>query len=325
MGAYLLRRLLYIPVVLLVASFLAFAILQLQPGDCLADLESRSPESAQRLREDLGLNRPLWTQYLLWWRSVFQGTFGLACTGTPVTAALFGESDWIRSLLLAATALLLSWGIGVPLGLYSALRRGWMGDRLVRSAGTLSLATPHFLAALFLTLLLFSLHSSQWGLDPAGGVFSDQYRALPWSWGKLLNGSLHFLRPLLVIVLVQWAILMRHMRAYLLDVFNQPYIQVARSKGLPERQVNYKHALRNALHPLIGLMGFWLPVLFECNLAVAIVMDYPTVELNLYKAIEDQDPYVVAGGIFVLGGILMVGNLLADVALAWLDPRIRYE
>jgi len=299
MVAYLLRRAFYIPAVLLVVTFLAFAAIQLQPGDCLADLERVDPEAAQRLREELGLDRPVWVQYARWLGSFRRG-LGVSCTRRiSAVTYLFQGGAWARSLSLAGAALLLSLGLGVPLGLLAALRQGGLSDYLIRSASAFSLALPHFLIALSLVLLLFWLGfgSSQWGLLP----------------------------PLAVVVLAQWATLARHMRAYLLDVLNQPYIQVARSKGLSERLVNCKHALRNALHPLLGLMGFWLPSLFESTIAVSIVMRYPTVELNLWDAIVTQDQYVVASGLFILGGVLMVSNLLADVALAWADPRIRYD
>lgn len=312
MGAYLLRRMSYMLVVLLVVSFLAFEAIQLQPGDCGG---GSAPETAQ-----------VWTQYALWLQGVFQGNLGISCSQRiPVTTYLFRDGAWARSLILDTMAFLLSWGIGVPLGLYAALRRGRLSDHLVRSASASSLALPPFLVALLLILLFYQLDFAKWGWEVAGGAFSAEYLNQPRSWAKLLNGVLNLIPPLLVVVLAQWAVLTRHMRAYLLDVFNQPYIQVARAKGLSEGQVNYKHALRNALHPLIGLMGFWLPSLFESILAVAIVMNYPTVELNLWHAILLQDQYVVAGGLLVLGAILMLGTLLADLALARVDPRIRYE
>jgi len=305
MGAYLLRRSSYMLLVLLIVSFLAFAVVQLQPGSCgTANATS------------------IGAQYARWLGQVLQGSLGTSCAnfGTPVTDILLGGGAWSRSLILAVTAFFLSWGIGVPLGLYAALRRNKPSDHLIRLLSTFSLALPPFLIALFLALLLY-----MWGLSPSGGVFSREYMDLPWNGAKFVDGALHLLPLLLIVVLAQWPMITRYMRASLLDTLNQPFVQVARAKGLGERQVNYKHALRNALHPLIGLIGFWLPNLFESTLAAAYVMNYPTVELNLWNAIPALDHDVIAAGIVLFGGILMVGNLLADVALAWADPRVRYE
>jgi peptide/nickel transport system permease protein len=311
-------------VVLLVVTFVAFAAIWLQPGDCFTNREMRDPEGVEQAREQLGLGKPFLAQYWHWIQSIFKGNFGVSCKSgfPPVTQVLFrGRLHW--SLILAGTVFILSWGIGVPLGIYSAVRQESGRDYTVRFFGTLSTAMPVFLLALFLILLLYLINAKQWGLH-IGRIMAPQYVGVPWSWAKVLNVLLHLGPMVLMIVAVQWAVLARHLRGHLLDVLGQPYIQVARSKGVSERWVVYKHALRNALHPLISLMGFWLPSLFESTLAVAIIINLPIVELSLWDAIKSQDQYVVLGGLFFLGVVLIVGNLLADLSLAWIDPRIRY-
>lgn len=320
MIGYLLRRAAYMFVVLLAVTFIAFLIIWLLPGaeECLKVLDPPK-------RKELGLDRPLLLRYGLWFIKVLQGHFGYSCryNGQLVTQQLF-LGAWQWSLTLAGLALLLTWLIGLPLGILAAVHHRSWRDLGVQTLSLIGLSLPVFLLALLLLLLLYLSDAGRWGWV-LGQVMADRYMNAPWSWAKLGNLLLHLGPPLLAIVLVQWAGLARHLRSALLDVLNQPYIQAARAKGVSERRVVYKHALRNALHPLIGWMGFWLPTLFESTLAVSIVMNYPTVEFNLWKAVKDSDPYVILGGLFFLGVIVMVGSLLADLLLAAADPRIRYD
>lgn len=321
MVGYLLRRMAYMPAVIVVVTFASFLAVQLLPGDCLIGIPK---EQAGQIRKILRLDRPLLEQYGLWLLGVLQGDFGLSCPSlTPVVQKLF-LGAWPWSLTLAGLALLLTGLIGLPLGVIAAVHQGSWRDYGVQALSLVGLSLPVFLIALLLLLLLYLSDAGRWGWA-LGQVMADRYMVAPWSWAKLENILLHLAPPLLAIVLVQWAVLTRHLRTALLDVLNQPYIQAARAKGVRERVIIYKHALRNTLHPLISWFGFWLPTLFESTLAVAIVMNYPTVEFNLWKAIQNQDPYTVLGGLFFLGLVLMVGNLLADLLLVAVDPRIHYD
>jgi len=321
MIGYLFRRVGYMLIVLLAVTFIAFLAIQLLPGDCLIGVR---PDQAEPIRKALRLDQPVLKQYGLWLLGVLQGDFGRSCPSlTPVTQKLF-LGAWQWSLTLAGLALLLTWLIGLPLGIIAAVHQGSWRDFGVQILSLLGLSLPVFLLALLFLLLLLLIDAGRWGWE-IGVVMAQHYQDVPWSWAKLGNIILHLGPPLLAIVLVQWATLARHLRSALLDVLNQPYIQAARAKGVSERIIVYKHALRNALHPLISWMGLWLPTLFESTLAVSIVMNYPTVEYYFWKAIEGEDPYVILGGLLFLGIVLMAGNLLADLVLAAADPRIRYD
>lgn len=311
MVRYLTKRLVYMAVTLLVVMLVAFWIIQLHPASerCLNNLRSN-----EEIRKEFGLDRSLPVRYGMWIKNIFRSLFhnlGYSCYGSldPVTQKLFkGYLQW--TLLLAAGAFILSWLIGIPLGIWSAVRSEAIGDYTIRFFSIFSLGTPVFLLALLITWLANS---------------PDAYSLLK-SWGWDLG---RVAIAILVITLTQWAILARYLRGYLLDVLSEPYIQAARSKGLPEWKIICKHALRNALHPLLSLMGFWLPNLFESTLAVGIILvigrSLPLVEVKFWEAINSADQYVILGGLGLLGLILMLGNLLADFALALVDPRIRYE
>lgn len=319
MIGYLLQRAGYMLIVLLAVTFTAFLAIQLLPGDCLIG----QPE-AERIRRELRLDRPVLEQYFLWLIGVLQGDFGRSCYGlTPVTQKLF-LGAWQWSLTLAGLAFLLTWLIGLPLGVMAAVRPGSWREHGVQALSLVGLGLPTFLVALLLLLFLLEMGAQRWGWA-LGQVMASEYLGAPWSWAKLGNVLLHLGPPLTAIVLVQGAGLARYLRSALLDVLNQPYIQAARAKGVSERLVVYKHALRNALHPLISWIGFWLPTLFEGTLAVSIVMNYPTVEFYFWEAAKRSDPYVILGGLFFLGVIVMGGNLLADLLLVVADPRIRYD
>jgi len=302
-------------------TFLAFLVVWQLPGaeECLKGALDPGKQ------EELGLDRPLLVRYGLWWVSVFQGRFGYSCRypGQWVTQKLFlGAWEW--SLALSGLALLLTWLIGLPLGIFLATHPGSLRGLGIQILGLIGLAIPPFLLALLFLLLLLEVGAARWGWA-LGQVMADEYFGAPWSWGKLGNVLLHLGPPLLAIVLIQWTGLTRHLQSALRDALGQPYIQAVRAKGVGEPLVVYKHALRNALPPLIGWMGFWLPTLFEGTLAVSIVLNYPTVEFYFWDAVRRSDPYVILGGLFFLGAIVTVGNLLADLLLAVVDPRIRYD
>jgi peptide/nickel transport system permease protein len=312
-------------VVLLGVTFIAFLAIQLLPGDCLTQvLTTADQETITKIKQELGLDKPLLLQYVRWLLNALKGDFGRSCLGfAPVTQVLF-LGAWQWSLLLAGMTLLLTWMIGLPLGISAAVHRDSWRDYTIQALSTLALSVPVFLVALLLLLVLYLTDAEQWGWT-IGQVMADRYLGAPWSWAKLGNILLHLALPLFAIVLAQWAGLARHLRSALLDVLNQSYLQAARAKGVSERVLVYKHALRNAIHPLISWMGFWLPSLFESTLAVSIVINYPTVEFYFWNAIKGKDVYTILGGLSLLGLILVVGNLLADLGLAWADPRIRYE
>lgn len=309
MISYLARRVVYMVLVLLLVTFIAFATIQPQAQDCLHSLSEN-----QAISEEFGLKGSFVMRYLMWIKNLFKGNLGYSCPSgsTTVLQALF-KGRWQWSMILAGSSFLLSWGLGILLGIYSAVHEGSIIDYLTRFLSVFSVGIPVFLLALLLVWLLFLSPAKNWGWGVGGMPV------------KLTGYLLRLIPAVLVVAFTQWAVLARHLRGHLLDVLDKPYIQVARAKGIPERRVTYRHAFRNALHPLLSLMGLWLPTLFESTIAVAIVMQLPVVELKLWDAIAHHDQYVILGGLLFLGVILMVGNLVADLTLAWADPRIRYE
>jgi peptide/nickel transport system permease protein len=236
----------------------------------------------------------------------------------PVAGLIWERLGW--TVFLAVLTIVVSWVIAVPLGIYTALNRHGFGATIANFLGYFGLATPDFLVAL---LLIFAVLNT--GGTNVGGLFSPQYIDAPWSWARFKDMLAHLWIPLIVIGLDGVAGLMRQMRANMLDVLGQDYIRTARSKGLAERIVLWKHAVRNAVNPLISLAGLQLPNLISSTIIASIVLNLPTIGPYLYDSLLNKDQYVVMALLMLSAVLLMVGNLLADLALAWVDPRIRYE
>jgi len=202
----------------------------------------------------------------------------------------------------------------------------WLFVLLVNGLGIVGLSLPNFLTALLILWLLVAVFQvgANFGLG-ISGLFDVKYRTAPWNWDKFVNFLWHLWPVLLVVGLANIAQLIRYTRANLLDVLGEPFIQTARAKGLGERVVVYKHAVRNALNPLISLLGFWIPMMFEGLLIAAFVFQLPVVEFAYWRALATEDQYVVMTGLLFFGLVLTLGNLLSDVLLALANPKIRYE
>jgi len=323
MWVFLLKRVLIAIPTLLLISVLVFAVIQLQPGGFLENMldDPRvSRQTVEHIRAQYGLDQPVWAQYLNWLKNiVLHGDFGFSfLNNRPVSGLIWERMGW--TVLLAVLTILATWAIAIPLGIYTAIHRRGLAATLANLVGYFGLATPDFLVALLLIYAVLSL-----GGTNVGGLFSPQYIDAPWSWAKLRDMLGHLWIPLIVIGLEGVAGLMRQMRANLLDVLNQDYIRTARSKGLAERVVLWKHAVRNAINPMISIAGLSLPNLISSTIIASIVLNLPTIGPFLYQSLLDKDQYVVMALLMLSALLLMVGNLLADLALAWADPRIRYE
>lgn len=210
--------------------------------------------------------------------------------------------------------------IAIPLGIYTALRPRGGAATVVNFVSYLGQAVPDFLFALLLIALVLSR-----GGTNVGGLFSPNYIDAPWSWKRLTDMLAHLWIPVAAISLEGVAGLMRQMRAKLMDVLGADYVRTARAKGAPDRTVLWKHAVRNAINPLISLAGLSLPGLISSTILVSIVLNLPTIGPFLYDSLLNKDQYVVTTLLLISSFLLMVGNLLADLALAWADPRIRYQ
>ena len=320
---YLLRRILiFIPTLLLV-SVVCFTVIQLQPGsftDRYLEDPRFSAATVARLEAQLGLDKPAYEQYLRWiWGIVTRGDFGFSFFANRPVSSLVGE-QLFWAIVVAGMTLIFSWLIAIPLGIYTAVRRNGFTDAVASFVGYIGLAIPDFLVALLLVALVLNFGGSQ-----VGGLFSPQYIGAPWSWGKVLDFLNHMWIPVLAIGTAGIATVMRQMRANLLDVLSADFVRTARAKGLKERVVINRHAVRNAINPLISLAGLSLPELINGTIIVSIVLNLPAVGRLLYDSLLAKDQYVAMTLLLLTSLLLMIGNLLADLALAWADPRIRYD
>lgn len=323
MLTYTLRRILGMIPTLLLISVVCFTVIQLQPGSFL-DQYLEDPrvtkETVASVTRQLGLDQPLWVQYLTWIKGIVtQGDFGYSfVNGRPVSSLIWERLGW--TVFLAVLTLIVSWAIAVPLGIYTALNRYSKRSVALNFFGYVSLATPDFLVALLLIALVLNL-----GGTNVGGLFSPQFIDAPWSGAKVMDLLGHLWIPMIAIGLEGVAGLMRQMRASMLDVIGQDYVRTARAKGLAGRRVLWKHAVRNAVNPLISLAGLSLPSLISGTIIASIVLNLPTIGPFLYDSLLNKDQYVAMTLLLFSALLLLIGNLLSDLALAWADPRVRFE
>ena len=323
------RSLLSIPVIIII-SILCFGIIQLPPGDyadayaALATTTgggSVSKEYVEQLRERYGLDQPFWVQYWRWVKGFPQGDFGIAMSlqGTPVVDLL--KERLPMTLFLNICALLFALMIALPIGLYSATHKYSILDYLLTFVAFIGIAIPGFILAVFIiTISIFWLDSTY-----IGRLYSNEYIGEPWNLDKIIDFLKHLPVPIIAIGIAQTSNTMRIMRGNMLDVLKQPFIQTARAKGLSEPVVNWKHAARIAINPIISRIGVYLPEIIATEMLVSIVLNLNTIGPLFYDSLIAQDMYLAGTILLVISIILVLGNLIADVALALSDPRIRYE
>lgn len=319
MRTYVLRRLLQTFPLLLGISALTFLLLQLAPGDFLATMAENpqiSPETLAHMRHAFGLDQPWYVQYLLYLKNVFLHLdFGQSFAyHEPVFQVL--RTGLANTLLLSGAAALVTWGLAIPLGVIAAVRRNGWPDRTLSLAAFLCLSVPEILSGLLLLLLAAR---TRW--FPIGGIHDLAWDDMG-AWARTVDLLRHLALPALVVGLVPLASRMRQMRGNLLDVLRLDYVTTARAKGLGERAVIYRHALRNALNPLITLFGFTLGSLVSGSFVAEYIFDWPGLGLLTLEAINKQDQYLVMGAVLMASVVLVAGNLVADLLLAAADPRI---
>lgn len=321
------RRLVYMIVTLAIVSVLSFAIISAPPGSALSQKISQlqaqggavTQQQVDALEEQYGVNQPWFVQYGKWVSGFPHGNFGQSFTmNEPV-----GHLIWSRlglSLVLSLGALIIAWGLSIPIGVYSATHRHQLPDAVITVIQFIGVAIPEFLFA----LVVMTLAATYLGSD-VGGLFSQNFQGAPWTWAKFGNLLSHLWIPLVVISAASTAWLTRVMRANLLDVLNQQYVQTARAKGATERTVIWRHAVRNALHPLVMTFGTTFPALISGEAIVSIVLNLPTTGPLLVNSLLNKDMYVAGTVILMLSALLVIGNFVADILLAVIDPRIRLE
>ncbi len=326
MFGFIVRRVLYMFVVLIAVSIISYVIIELPPGDYMTSYIAQLKQSGggtltesqiASLRKRYGLDLPLYQRYLKWMGNMLQGDLGRSFQlGLPVWTLL--RERLPTTVMLSLATIVFSYAVAIPLGIYSAVHQYSFGDYVLTTLGFLGVATPSFLLAL---IVMFGLNR-YFGLS-IGGLFSPQYAAAPWSWGKLLDLLKHLPAPILVIGLSSLAWLIRVMRGTMLDELNRPYVAVARAKGLKENKLLWKYPVRIAINPLISTIGYSLPAIFSGSTIVSIVLSIPTIGPLLFGALVSQDSYLAGSCVFALSGLTVIGNLMSDILLAYADPRIR--
>ncbi len=327
MITYIIRRLLGMIPTLFLVSILTFIIIQLPPGDFMSTLaanvgssgSSMDQATVENLRHQYGLDEPAYKQYLKWIAGFPRGDFGYSLEWrSPVSNLILGRLGLTLALSLLSLALM--WLIAMPIGIYSATHQYSLGDNLLSFLGFLGLSMPEFLLGLlYLAIGIFGFGTS------VSGLFSQGMEKAPWSPAKALDLAWHLFWPALILGARGMAQLIRIMRGSLLEILGQQYITTARAKGLKEQVVINKYAVRVATNPLISVMGMQLPELINGATVLGIVLTLPTTGPMFVRALMSQDMYLAGTFLLFLSLMLMLGNLLADIALAWVDPRIRYE
>lgn len=327
MGAYLVRRLAWtVPLVLGVAT-VVFFILHLAPGDPATYYigPGVSPESVEQVRRNMGLDQPAHVRYVRWMGSMLRGDFGVSLARNQPVRRLVGEA-LPNTLLLTGVALSLAFLGGILLGVVQAVRHNTLTDRLLSLGSLLFYSMPSFWLALMM-ILVFSLYARNvWGWPiwfPASGMVSVDHAALS-PGEQLVDRVRHLVLPSLSLALVLAAGIARYTRGSMLEVIRQDYMRTARAKGLSRAAVIFRHGLRNAVLPVITLLGLYLPFLFSGAVVIETVFAWPGMGKLMVDAIFQRDYPVVLAGTFLLTLTVVVGNLLADLLYALADPRIRH-
>lgn len=317
---YIIKRILQTIPLLIIVSFISFFIIRLSPVDPLAELKlnpSISPETVQKERVRLGLDKPVFVQYGKWAISFVKGDLGVTSNGEKVSQKL--KERIPNTLLLTSIVIVLTWLVGVPLGILAAVNWKTPFDRLLTVLTSIGMAIPSFFFAVL--LLMFAVKT---GWFPIGGLTSPNFAEMNFS-GKFLDISSHLVLPVLVLFTISLAGLQRQMRANMLDVLDSDYVKFARAKGLSEFTVVYKHALRNAINPMITLLGFEFAGLLSGAALTEYVFNYPGLGTLILEAVMKSDINLVMASLMMGAIMLIVGNLIADILLIVTDPRIRVK
>lgn len=318
---YVVKRLLQAVLTLLLASMLSFAIIQLAPGDYLDALRQNpaiSQDTLAQYNQQFGLDRHPIEQYGRWlWQILSEGDFGRSFVYNRDVADLLWERI-PNTLLLSIASLLITWAIAIPLGIVGALNQNGFWDRVLQVISYTGQGFPSLITALLL-LFVAQITSPTFPVGGMTSIYHDQLTPL----GKIIDIGWHMILPTLALSITSFAGLQRITRGQLLDVLRQDYIQTARAKGLPENRVIYVHALRNAINPLITILGFEFSSLLGGAFIAETFFNWPGLGRLILQAVQAQDLYLVMGSLMMGAVMLILGNLLADLLLKAVDPRIK--
>jgi len=323
---FIVRRVLLMIPTLFIISALVYFIIDLPPGDCVTaqidELLSRGDPDALRRADELramyGLNDPLWLRYLEWVEGIFRWDFGLSCQDTVPVRELIGERLALTIVMEAATIVFI-WVVSFVIGVYAATHQYKLGDYFASFVGFVGLAVPNFLLA----LVLLYVGKVYFGLS-IGGLMDPEYIDQPLSWGKVWSIMQHLVIPVIVIGMSGTAGMIRRLRANLLDELQKQYVVTGRAKGLPPLRLLIKYPLRHAINPFVADIGGLLPDVISGSVIVSVVLSLPTTGPMLLGALKTQDVNLAATFLLFVATLTVIGMLISDLALAALDPRIRF-
>jgi peptide/nickel transport system permease protein len=328
MITYLTRRLVgAVPLVLGIAT-IVFFVLNLAPGDpaSVYTAPGVSPDALEQMRRNMGLDRPVHERYVRWMGAMLRGDFGVSfARGQPVRDVIVQILP--NTLVLSACAIVLAFLAGILIGVFQAIRHNSLTDNALSVVALFFYSIPSFWLALMLILVFSLMARNVWGWPiwfPGSGMTSVDH-AFMTPWEQLKDRARHLVLPSLSLALVLAAGIARYARGSMLEVVRQDYVRTARAKGLPERTVILKHALRNALIPVITLLGLYLPFLFSGTVFIETVFSWPGMGKLVVDAIGQRDYPVVMAGAFIFALMVVIGNLIADLLYSVVDPRIRYD
>jgi len=327
MLTYVVRRVLAMIPMLFIISFISFTIIQLPPGDFLNTLQAAqgssgggmSDETAQILRERYGLDEPFMTQYVKWISGFPQGDFGYSFEWSTGVWNLIRDRIWY-TVLLGACSIVIMVALAIPIGIYSATHQYSIGDTALSAIAFLGLSVPGFLLA----LIWIYVGGILLGWDVIGSQ-SPQFANQAMSPAQAWDFFLHLWPAAIILGLASTAQLMRIMRNGMLDVLNQQYVTTARAKGLKERVVINRYVVRSALNPVVSVVALEIPKIISSSILIGVVLSVPTTGPMFLRALQSQDMFVAGTFLMLMSLMLLIANLVADLVLAWLDPRIVYS
>lgn len=314
MGTFIARRIIHTVVVLFIVSFFSFLLLHIMPGDpaaAMLGIEAKK-EEVEAMRKELGLDRPFIVQYGHWLSNIFHGDLGKSLMYRESVASLFSVRLPV-TLYLSLLAFVISGILGISAGILCAIRRGGFLDQVVSVSASMGMAIPMF----WLGIMGIYVFGHKAGILPIYGWTSP--------FENFVLSSKQALMPVLLLAVPGISVLARQSRSSMLEVINQDYIRTAQSKGLSERVIIYRHALKNALIPIVTLMGLHIRIMVGGSVLVETVFSIPGMGFLLVSSAINKDYLVVQGGVLLIGTIVCVTNLLVDISYGWLDPRLRYE
>jgi len=324
---YVARRILIMIPTILLISLLTFWIIQLPPGDYLttwaalaaAEGEAVDLQVLEHLREEYGLNEPFYVQYWKWIsRLVFRGDFGMSFYWNMRISTVI-QSRMAMTLVVSVSSLIFTYALSIPIGIYSAVKQYSIGDYVATVIGFIGVATPNFLLGIILLYASYRITGS-----PLMGLFSQEYINAPWDWGRVVDLLKHLIVPTIVIGTAGTCGLIRVMRSQLLDEIKKQYVITARAKGVGANKLLFKYPVRAALNPIVSTIGWSLTSIFSGSTITAIVLNLQTQGTVLYQALLGQDMYLAGALLLILTILTVIGTLVSDIPLAWLDPRIRF-